>query len=190
VKVIRPGRAEFRAKQLMSECAGLCECNYSDCNIVQYVYFPHVMLIITLYIRAKNLKFANDVTKRILQLMYIYPYVILIITLYIRVKILKFKNYVTKCNFVPYVYFSTCNINNYPVYTCKKFEIWKLLQIVILYHMYVFPCVILIITLYIRVTNLKFANYVTKCNFVPYVYFSIYNIYNYPVYTSLKLESY
>jgi hypothetical protein len=45
-----------------------------------------------------------------------------------------------------------------------------MLPSIILYHIYIFPYVT-IITLCIRVKHLKFANYVTKCNCVKYVYF-------------------
>jgi hypothetical protein len=90
---------------LWVDCTGLLESNYFDCNIVLCLYFPYVMLIITLYIHLHILNLINYIRKcKFVPFVY-FPCGMLIITLYIHLQILKLVNCISNFNFVPYLYF-------------------------------------------------------------------------------------
>jgi hypothetical protein len=146
---------------------GLWECDYIDCNVVQYLYFPYIVLIITLYIGLQILKCINYITNCNFFPYLYFPYIILIITLYIDLQILKFVNYITNCNFVPYLYFPyiILIITLYIHLQIMKFVnyITKCNFVPYTYS----PHVLSLHILYTHLQNLKYINQIPNCNTLP-----------------------
>ena len=76
------------------------------CNIVQFSYFPHVLLLHNLYIELQTVKYINCIINcNIVQFSY-FPHVLLLHNLYIQLQTVNYITRIINCNIVQYSYFS------------------------------------------------------------------------------------